>query len=382
MDELQVDDEQRMLLEAFDRYLTKRVRPLYKQYNNVALPRPLAGQLVKEMADFGLVAGTVPKDRGGMGLSYRSHGMLIERLGQAFPALAGLVFITSSMATKIGREGTPEQYAAYFGGMLGGELIGAGAITEPAVGSNPAEVTTTATREGDAWVINGEKSWISNGGISDLVVVVARTGSGRGNLSRFIVERSDGYTSADIPKMAMGEWPTSILRFDHVRIPAWRQMGREGTGLASTLRGFEVARCYVALLSIGIAQSALEVAIEYAKQRVQWGKPIGQHQLVQDMLAEMATQVDAARLLAYRGLTLVDRGVRCDTQTSMAKWFATEMAVKVTSMAVQIHGAYGISTEYPCERYFREARILTIPDGTTQIQKLIIGRNLTGLSAF
>jgi alkylation response protein AidB-like acyl-CoA dehydrogenase len=159
-------------------------------------------------------------------------------------------------------------------------------------------------------------------------------------------------------------------------------MGREGGGLESTLRSFEVARCYVALLSVGIAQAAFDVALDYAKQRVQWGKPIGQHQLVQDMLAEMATQVDAARLLAYRGLSLVDKGVRCDTQTSMAKWYATEMAVKVTSMAVQIHGAYGISTEYPCERLFREARILTIPDGTTQIQKLIIGRNLTGLSAF
>ncbi|MES2228139.1 MAG: acyl-CoA dehydrogenase family protein [Pseudomonadota bacterium] len=382
MDYLKLDDEQQMLMEAVDRFLNKRIKPLYKQYNNVAIPRDVAGQLVKELADFGFIAGTVPKDKGGLGLSFRTHGMLIERLSMVFPALAGLVFITSSMAAKIGREGTDQQYEAYFQRMLSGELIGAGAITEPAVGSNPAEVTTSATRSGDDWIINGEKCWISNGGISDLVVVIARTGPERGNLSRFIVERADGYSSSDIPKMAMGEWPTSIMRFDNVRIPAWRQMGRDGSGLMSTLRGFEVARCYVALLSVGIAQAALEVALEYAKQRVQWGKPIGQHQLVQDMLAEMATQTDAARLLAYRGLSLVDQGVRCDTQTSMAKWFATEMAVKVTSMAVQIHGAYGISTEYPVERYFREARILTIPDGTTQIQKLIIGRNLTGLSAF
>jgi alkylation response protein AidB-like acyl-CoA dehydrogenase len=334
------------------------------------------------MSDFGFIAGTVPHEKGGMGLTFSTHGMLIERLSQAFPALAGLIFIASSMAGKVGREGTPQQYETYFQGMLSGALIGAGAITEPSVGSNPAEITTTATRSGDDWIINGEKCWISNGGISDLVMVVARTGAGRSNLSRFIVERKDGYTSSDIPKMAMGEWPTSIMRFDNVRVPAWRQMGREGGGLESTLRSFEVARCYVALLSVGIAQATFDVALDYAKQRVQWGKPIGQHQLVQDMLAEMATQVDAARLLAYRGLSLVDKGVRCDTQTSMAKWYATEMAVKVTSMAVQIHGAYGISTEYPCERLFREARILTIPDGTTQIQKLIIGRNLTGLSAF
>ena len=159
----------------------------------------------------------------------------------------------------------------------------------------------------------------------------------------------------------MNEWPTLIMHFDRIAVPAWRQLGGEGTGLKATLKGFEIARAYVALLALGIAEAALEAAIEYSKVRRQWGKPIGQHQLVQQMLADMAIMTDAARLLTLRGLALIDEGVRCDTQTSMAKAYATEAAVKVASMAVQIHGAYGISKEYPVERLFREARSCRFP---------------------
>ncbi len=381
MEFIQLSEEQKALINNASRYIERRVKPLREEYNNRAIPKPLAQRLLGELSELGFIGGTLPQELGGGGLSYVTEGLLYEQLAKAFSALAGMAFIQSAMAKMIALEGSERQRAAYLAGLMKGQPIGCAAITEPDIGSNPSDVKATASRNADGWVINGEKSWISNGDISDLCVVVARRSEGTG-LSRFIVERADGYTTSDIDKMAMNEWPTSLMHFDQISIPDWRRLGGEGTGLKATLRGFEIARAYVALLSLGIAEAALDAAIAYSKQRRQWGKPIGQHQLVQQMIADMAIMTDAARLLTLRGLMLIDQGVRCDTQTAMAKAYTTEVAVKVASMAVQIHGAYGISREYPVERYFREARILTIPDGTTQIQKLIIGRNLTGLRAF
>jgi len=381
MEFLKLTEDQKVLLDSTRRYLDRRIKPLRQEYNNRAIPKPLAHEVLGELSELGFIGGTLPQELGGGSLSYLTEGLLYEQLAKVFSGLAGIAFIQGSVAKTIALEGTEQQRRAYLKGLMKGELIGCVAITEPDVGSNPSDVKATATRGSDGWVISGEKSWISNGDISDLCIVVAKRSTGEG-LSRFILERADGYTSSDIDKMAMNEWPTSIMHFDRIPIPAWRQLGTEGKGLKATLKGFEIARAYVALLALGIAEASLEAAIEYSKQRRQWGKPIGQHQLVQQMLADMAIMTDAARLLTLRGLMLIDEGVRCDTQTSMAKAYATEAAVKVASIAVQIHGAYGISKEYPVERLFREARILPIPDGTTQIQKLIIGRNLTGFRAF
>ncbi|MGD0073252.1 MAG: acyl-CoA dehydrogenase family protein [Candidatus Binataceae bacterium] len=381
MEFLNLTEEQKALLDSTNRYIERRVKPMRKEIDNRPVPKAMAHEVMGELAELGFIGGTLPVEMGGGGLSYLTEGLLYEQLAKAFAGLAGIAFITSSTAKAVALEGSDQHRAAYLKGLLKGELIGCVAITEPDVGSNPSDVKTTATRDGDDWIISGEKSWISNGDISDICIVVARRSGGEG-LSRFITERADGYTTRDIEKMAMNEWPTSIIHFDQIAVPDWRRLGGEGTGLKATLKGFEVARAYVALLALGIAEAALEGAIEYAKVRRQWGKPIGQHQLVQQMLADMAIMTDAARLLTLRGLALIDQGVRCDTQTSMAKAYTTEAAVKVASLGVQIHGAYGISKEYPAERLFREARVLPIPDGTTQIQKLIIGRNLTGFRAF
>ena len=383
MSYIKITEEQQLLLSNVDRFIEARIKPLWREYNNVPMPKPLTHEILGELAQFGFIGGSAPEEFGGFDLSHTMMGLLYERLAKAFSGLAGLTFITSSSATRIANDGTDTHRDAYLKKLMSGEMIACAAITEPDVGSSPANIKTTAQRTDDGnWIINGEKTWISNGNISDVCTAIVRTGKGKGGLSRFIIERADGYTTQDIPKMAMNEWPTSSVNFNDVKIPAWRQIGDEGAGLSSTLIAFQTARCYVATLSLGIAQAALDCAISYAQEREQWGKRIGQHQMIQEMLADMATMVDAARLLTFRGYHLVDQGVRCDTQTSMAKAYATEMAVKVASMAIQIHGAYGISTEYPVERFYREARILPIPDGTTQIQKLIIGRGLTGLPAF
>jgi alkylation response protein AidB-like acyl-CoA dehydrogenase len=263
--------------------------------------------------------------------------------------------------------------------MLQGERIGCMCISEPDVGSNVAEVRTSATRDGDAWVIRGQKLWISNGAWSDFAIVVCRTGEG---LSMILADRADGYTSHEIEKMGLHAIPTSELFFDGVRVPLTNLLGELGKGLQTTLRLFEPARVLVGLTSVGIAGAALEEAITYAKERHQHGKPIAGHQLIQAYLAEMATEIDASRLLCQRALGLLQRGARCDTEASMAKWYATEMAVRVASKAVQIHGGFGITKDYRVERLFRNARIMPIPDGTTEIQKLIIARNLVGMSAF
>ncbi|MCG8383812.1 MAG: acyl-CoA/acyl-ACP dehydrogenase [Gammaproteobacteria bacterium] len=381
MEFLKRTEEELLLLDAVDRFIEKRIKPLREAYNDVPLPKSVARQVLAELAEFGYIAGTAPESVGGYGLSNVMQGLLTERLSRAFPGLAGTAFIHSAMTNRIAMAGSKKQQDTYLQKMLNAEMIGCGAITEPDVGSNTADVSTRATRTEDGWSISGEKVWISNGNISDIASVVARTGDGKNGLSRFLVERKDGYTSRDIPKMAMNEWSTATLSFD-AKVPDWRQVGDEGKGLQITLVGFQTARAYVAMLSVGIAQACLDLAIAYAQEREQWGKRIAQHQMIQEMIADMATLTDNARLLALRGLYLVDQGVRCDIQTSMAKGYATEAAIDVASKAVQIHGACGISSEFPVERYFREARLLTIPDGTTQIQKLIIGRGLTGLRAF
>ncbi len=374
--------EDALLLDAAERYIRDHIIPLRKTYRDHSIPKTELLEVLQELAQLGYLGGPIPEDDGGYGLSYAMVGLLYEPLFKAFPAIGGIAFISSEAAHWIAEDGTPEQKARYLPGLIQGSQIGCVAITEAEVGSNPGALQSTARLEKDTVVVNGRKLWISNGSVSDVMVMVVRTGEGKHGLSRFVLERQDGYTAVDIDKMAMNEWPTSEIVVDNIRIPKTRLLGDLGTGLRGTLKGFERARCYVAMISCGIAEAALEEAITYARQREQWGKPIGAHQLVQELLADMAMLTEASRLLTLQGFQLLDQGERCDTQTSMAKAFATEAAVTVTSKALQVFGANGLARDYPVEQLYREARVLPIPDGTTQIQKLIIGRNLTGLSAF
>jgi len=221
--------------------------------------------------------------------------------------------------------------------------------------------------------------------VADVALVTAQADRGKGKrgLIRLLVDRCESpFKSRELPKLGLRSFPTSELVFADCRVPRGNLVGGLGQGLKDTLKMFEQARCWMAMGAVGMAQAALEASLRYARERTQFGKPIGSFQLIQEMIADMATETEAARLLAYRGLHLLDQRVRCDRETSMAKAFATEAAVRVTSAAIQIHGAYGLSEEYPLERYFRDARCWTIPDGTTQIQKLIVGRAMLGMSAF
>jgi len=375
-----LNDEERALLESFSRFAQVELRPLAERFaEGPVLDRKTARELFQRLDTFGLVSGLVPEKRGGAGLRFVVYGLLCEELARAWADLAVVTVIQALGALALDELAPPELRASHVEPALHGERMVCMCISEPAVGSNVGEIQTRATRDGDAWVIRGQKLWISNGTLSDCAVVVCRTDD---TLSLILADREHGYQSRDVAKMGLHAAPTSELFFDDVRVPADYLLGGKGDGLRSTLRLFERARVLGGLSAVGVARAALEEAVAYAKERRQHGKPIGGHQLIQAYLAETATEIDAGRLLCLRALHLLEQGVRCDTESAMAKWWSTEMAVRATSKALQIHGGVGITKEHAVERHFRDARILTIPDGTTEIQKLIIGRSLTGLSAF
>ena len=378
-------EEQRLAVDSFRRYAEKELRPLADKYekDGGAPDAATVKRLFRKLDEFGLITGPLAVEHGGAGIPLVTQALLFEELAWAWPDLAVGVLIQTNLVAVMATAGTPAQKEKYLGPLLASEIIGCFCISEPEVGSNVAAVQTRARADGDGWIVNGQKLWITNGSWSDFAVVVCRTGdAGSNEISLVIVDRAAGYTTRDIHKMGMNASVTSEVFFDDARASADAILGGRGTGLKQTLQAFERARIYVGLTGVGIARAALEDATSYAQQRVQHGKPIAGHQMIQAYIAEMATEVDAGRLLCLRAMSMLQEGVRCDTESSMAKWYATEMAVRVASKAVQIHGGYGITKEFRVERHFRNARILPIPDGTTEIQKLIIARNVLGARAF
>ncbi|MCD1627622.1 acyl-CoA dehydrogenase family protein [Seohaeicola saemankumensis] len=375
-------DEQRMLLENFRKMAEAEFTPLAEKYENLGHPpdAETLKSLFAKVEEFGLISGLIPEEDGGAGIDRMTYGILYEELARIWADLAIAVLIQSHAVFALNLLGNAAQKEAYLKPLLRSQRICATCISEPEVGSNVREVKTRAEREGNKIFVTGQKLWISNGAQSDFAIVVCNLDDG---ISMVIVDRDTGrYESRELRKMGLVGASTCELFFDRAETTAEHVLGNAGGGLFQTLKLFESARVFVGLTSIGIAQAALECAVKYAKDRTQHGKPIGGHQLIQGYLADMVTHLDAARLLCQRGLQLLDLGVRCDTQTSMAKWYATEMAVEIAGKAVQIHGGNGITKEFPVERHFRNAKVMPIPDGTTEIQKLVIGRNLTGLNAF
>ena len=383
--EFELSEEQSIALDAWQGFIAREIAPVTENYRETPIPHDVAIDLLKKTIPYGVGAGWFPEDIGGTGLDQVTSGLLYEELSVATPDYAGLAFINEGVGLSLHALGSDDLKTRYLAPLLRGELIGCSAITEPGVGSNVRAVTTHAVRDGNVYRLSGEKTWISNGHIADIAVVIARTteADGSDSINMLLVDRREqNFESRNLEKLGLNGWPTSQLFFDDVKVPAENLLGVSGGGLKETLKLFERARCYVGLISVGIARAALNATLEYAAEREQWGKKIAGHQMVQDMVADMATELECARLLCYRGLALVDRGDRCDTQTSMAKYYATEAAVRIASNAVQIHGAMGLSKELPVEWCFRNARMMTIPDGTSQIQKLIVARNLLGVSAF
>jgi len=381
----ELTDEQRMLKETVRKFLEKEIIPIASDLDREGpLKKEMAHALLKRLAPFGYLGSTIPEAEGGAGLTFLTYGLLIEELRRAYASLGGVVGITASSARTIYGVGSPEQKTRYLALLLSGEMVGCSGITEPNAGSDVAGIQTRAVRCDGGYRLNGSKMWISNGTIADIVITYASTDSALGpkGISRFIVDRRvSPFISSEIRKMGVRSFPTAQIVFEDCFVPYEALLGKEGGAFKGALQNIQIARCLAAVSAVGIAQAAIDASITYARQREQFGKPIATYQLIQEMIAEMVTETEAARLLAYRGLDRIDQGGKFVQEASMAKYFATETAVRVTSKAIEIHGAYGLSEEFPVERFFRDARVYTIPDGTTEIQKLIIGREVLGLSA-
>ncbi len=359
----------------------KEIQPFLERRG---MGRPLGPDEIRAVlrmtTPLGYPGTVVPRDDGGPGLDHVSLGILIETLAP----LLGFVAL-HVVPRQIALLASPEQKRRYLPALLAADTISTTAITEPGVGSDAGSVSTTARRVGDRYVVNGTKTWLTIGDVADVATILVSTDRAAGSrgLSRLIVEL-DHRRLATTMLGTLGDRLLSFaeVTFTDYEVPAENLVGREGDGFRSTLKGIQASRVSMATHAVGIAQAAVDAAVAYAKERTQFGRPIGSFQLIQGMLADMIAETEAARLLAYRAWAMMDRGEDCAREASIAKFYATEAAVRVTSSAIQVHGAYGTSDRYPVERYFRDARMLTFPDGTSEVHRLLVGRAALGIDAF
>lgn len=377
---VQPTEEQQLAVDGIRRFLQNEIKPIAREYRDRFIPKEKMREITTAIAEFGMPGAAVSQEYGGLGMGYATQGMLFEEIVAVSVDIGLCVMINAGGAEFLAESAPDHLREKYLADVMSGKMFASFGISEPDVGSNVADIKTRAVIDGDDFVINGEKTWISNGHYSDYNICTVRTGEKE--LSHVLIDRVEhGYESRNIDKIAMNSQSTAQLFFSDTRVPRANVIGGEGTGLKNTMKVFEKARCHVGMLSVGLMRAALEESIAYSQQRKQFGKPIAAHQLIAAKIAEMATMTDAARLMCFRAFSLIDAGVRCDLQSSMAKWFATEAAVKVCRDAVQLHGGNGLTKDFEVERLAREAIVIPVPDGTTEIQKLIISRGLTGISA-
>lgn len=343
--------------------------------------------VVKKLGALGFLGLTVPEEYGGSGGDHLAYVLVTEELGRGDSAVRGIVSVSLGLVAKtIAAWGTEEQKRAWLPRLCSGDALGCFGLTEPGTGSDAGNLTTRAVREGDSYLVSGSKMFITNGTWADVVLLFARTGEepGHRGISAFLVPTdTPGLTRREIHgKLGLRGQATAELVFDDVRVPASAMLGPEGKGFSVAMSALAKGRMSVAAGCVGIAQAALEAAVAYAAQREQFGRPIAHHQLVQELIADISVDVDAARLLTWRVADLIDRGQPFATESSTAKLFASEAAVRAASNALQVHGGYGYIDEYPAGKLLRDARVMTLYEGTSQIQKLLIGRARTGVSAF
>lgn len=338
-------------------------------------------RLYKGLAPLGYLGSTIPKDAGGAGLSYVDYGLMLEATGE------GPVLLSEIVAPRtVHFLGSPEQKRRWLPKLLAGDWLSTAAITEPQAGSDVRNLQTQAVPDGDHFRVNGRKRWIKLGGVADLItlLVVADPAKGAGaGTNRLILERAQSpWVAEEIETVGMRNLSFAELHFDDVRVPRDNLVGQSGGATEAFYRGIEASRALIGLQACGLAKKALDCAIAYTKQRTAFGRPIAKFQAIQTQLADAATELDAARLLCLRALSILDSGKRCPREASMAKVFATEAAVRIAHIAMDAMGAHGLSVDAEAERCWRDARMLTVIDGTSGIQRLIIGREILGVAAF
>jgi alkylation response protein AidB-like acyl-CoA dehydrogenase len=342
--------------------------------------------IIPKLGDLGFFGLTIPEEYGGVGGDYLTYVLAAEELGRADSAIRGIVSVSSGLfGTSVLQHGTEEQKQRWLPGVATGRALGCFGLTEPGNGSDAGNLRTRARRDGDDWVIDGEKVFITNGTWADVALVFARTSDdGPRGVSAFLVPTdTPGFVATEITgKLGLRGQATAALSFDGVRVPADALLGEEGKGFRIAMQTLDKGRVTIAASCVGIVQGCLEETVRYTSEREQFGRPIASYQLVQDMIADMSVDADAARLLTWRAADLMQRGEPFGTAASKAKLFASEAAVRAANLAVQAFGGYGFIDEYPVQKYLRDARVMTLYEGTSQVQKLLIGRAETGINAF
>jgi len=381
--DLSLTDEQAALRELARDFIDREVVPYAAEWDRVEqVDRAIVGKL----GEVGFLGMTVPEAFGGSGGDHLSYCLMMEELGRGDTAIRGIVSVTLGLVGKtIVSFGTDEQKKQWLPRLCAGESLACFGLTEPDTGSDAGSLATRAVRDGDDWVITGSKMFITNGTWADLCLVFARTGEpGPRGITAFLVPtESPGFTHREIKgKLGLRGQSTGELILDGVRVPDSARLGEEGRGFKVAMAALDKGRMSVAAGCVGLARAALEASVKYAAERTQFGRPIAGFQLVQEMLADMAVATDAARLLVWRVADLIDRGLPFSTEASMAKLYASENSVNAANLAIQVFGGYGYLDEYPVAKYLRDARVMTLYEGTSQVQKLLIGRALTGLNAF
>jgi alkylation response protein AidB-like acyl-CoA dehydrogenase len=375
-------EEDLMLKETVRRFTAEKLRPLLDTMPDSAIGKPNLLRLLQMMKPFGILGARIPEKHGGDELTFVQLGILYETL----PAEAAMIASTNALnASRILNGGSPELCQRYLPGLLSGEIIAASAISEPNAGSDISSMRTRAELDGDHYVINGQKVWSSAGDAADVLVVAVSCGKdarGRAIIGRLLVDKREArVTTRALPMLGLKRHGMAEVIFEDCIVPKGNMIGVPGDGEQALALSWLSHRVCIGLIALNIAQEALTKSLDYAKLRVQFGRAIGASQLIQSKLVDMSIAVETSRYLCYRALYQLDQGVQSRYASSVAKLQATETAVKVTSEAIQIHGASGLSTELGLEKLHRDARMLTIPDGTSEIQRLIAGRELLGINA-
>lgn len=374
--DLRFTEEQEMMRNMVQDFAREEIAPeVERMEKEDRFPR----EIIHKMGELGLMGIPIPEEYGGSGMDFTSYIIAIHEISKVSAAVGVILSVHTSVGTNpILRFGTEEQKKKYIPKLASGKYVGAFALTEPGAGSDAANVKTTAKLKDDHYILNGSKIFITNGTDADTFITFARTGEGKEGISAFIVERdTPGFSIGKVEeKMGLHGTGTVTLSFDNCQVPKEQLLGEEGEGFKIAMANLNVGRIGIGAQSLGVAEAALEHAIHYAKEREQFGKPIAHNQGISFKLADMATEIEAAKLLVYYAVDLAEKKLPLSQAASMAKMFASDTAMKTAIEAVQIFGGYGYTEDYPVERFFREAKVTQIYEGTNEIQRIVIAKNL------
>ncbi|MFK7731795.1 MAG: acyl-CoA dehydrogenase family protein [Pseudomonadales bacterium] len=374
--------EQQMIVDSFSKYLQNELKPVALEYRDKLIPKEKMLSIQQDLLEFGVGPGMLSEDMGGLGLDAVTMGLLQFELSRVSPdiAITSLIQLTVSKLLPL----IPEDMRdAYVQPVLEATKLGCVGMSEPGAGSQVTAVNCRAKLDGDEYVISGEKLWISSGDYSDFIFLLCRLNDEPvGGLGLMLVDREHGYETSNIEKMGLNSQSTAQVSFNDVRVPAKNLIVEPGKAMKALLTLLSSSRPIVSLMALGIAKAALDESVQYSLDREQFGKPIAAHQLISAKLGEMATKLEAGKLMSFRALSAIDNGERGDVHSAMAKWFGTELACEIVNEAMQIHGGNGVTCEFPIEYMYRSVRIFPFTEGTNEIQRLMIGRSLTGIDAF